>query len=243
MSGRMDLSIVIPVHRDFASLLALLDDLASMDAEVVVVEAVSSAQSTLGAPGHLNLRDQCRQLVLQQGGQWLSSQASRGAQIALGCHKANHSWLWVLHADTRLIVSVTAYFQALCSGGQTGWGRFDICFREVHQRLELLALFMNWRSRWTQICTGDQGMFFHRHCLQQIGGFPSQPLMEDIEVSKLLKEKGGFVFHGASIRLQTSGRRWLKNGWLKTILQMWQFRLQYYFGKPAQALYDQYYKR
>ena len=35
-------------------------------------------------------------------------------------------------------------------------------------------------------------MFFHRKLLDQIGGFPDQPLMEDIEVSKRLRLIGEF---------------------------------------------------
>jgi hypothetical protein len=43
--------------------------------------------------------------------------------------------------------------------------------------------------------------------------------------------------------LQTSGQRWLQNGWLRTILSMWRFRIQYFLGKSPQALFVQYYRR
>ena len=244
-SERMNLSIVIPVQGHFSQLLELLGDLDSAGAEVLVVEAEAEAEAGQGAliqADPLNLRDQCRLRVQEQGGQWLSSPASRGAQVALGCEQARGSWLWVLHADTRLDLVAIEYLVKLTTGTQKGWGRFDISFRENHQRLECVAFFMNWRSRLTRICTGDQGMFFHRVCLTQVGGFPNQPLMEDIEISRLLKSAGEFAFLAPKITVQASGRRWLQNGWLKTILSMWRFRLQYFLGKSPEVLYEQYYR-
>ncbi len=46
---------------------------------------------------------------------------------------------------------------------------------------------MNLRSRLSGIATGDQGIFVRRDTFFALGGFPDQPLMEDIELSKRLK--------------------------------------------------------
>ena len=207
----MNLSIVIPVYGQFSQLFDLLGDLDGVAAQVLVVEASPAPESERLAPSDpLNLREQCQQKILHRDGQWLSSPASRGAQVALGCEHATGTWLWVLHADTRL---------------------------------ECVAFFMNWRSRLTRICTGDQGMIFHRDCIAQVGGFPNQPLMEDIEISRLLKRREEFRFFAPKVALQASGQRWLQNGWLRTILSMWRFRIQYFLGKSPQALFVQYYRR
>ena len=84
------------------------------------------------------------------------------------------------------------------------------------------------RSRWTRICTGDQGMFFIVACLQHAGGFPKQPLMEDIEISKRLRNQG--VFYAPDITILTSGERWQRDGILLTVLRMWRWRLRYFLG-------------
>ncbi len=240
----MNLSIVIPVYGHFSQLLDLLGDLEEVVAQVLVVEASAAlGEAELDRSDPLNLRDQCRQKILHRGGQWLSSPASRGAQVALGCEHGNTAWLWVVHADTRVGLPVTEYLRGVMAGQAIGWGRFDVSFREHHQRLECVAFFINWRSRLTRICTGDQGMFFHRDCLAHVGGFPNQPLMEDIEISRLLKPCEKFSFFAPKISLQTSGQRWLHNGWLRTILSMWRFRIEYFLGKSPQALFDRYYRR
>ena len=50
---------------------------------------------------------------------------------------------------------------------------------------------MNARSRLTGIATGDQGIFVTRALFEAVGGFPAQPLMEDIELSRRLKRDRG----------------------------------------------------
>ena len=43
------------------------------------------------------------------------------------------------------------------------------------------------RSRWTGIATGDQGIFVRRDQFLEMGGFPMQPLMEDVALSQRLR--------------------------------------------------------
>ena len=45
---------------------------------------------------------------------------------------------------------------------------------------------MNLRSRLTGIATDDQAMFVPRTAFSAVGGFPDQPLMEDIESGGLV---------------------------------------------------------
>jgi hypothetical protein len=240
MTGSIDLSIVIPVKGNFAQLLALLDDLASLPAQLVVVEANTQIKADSDSE---ELHDKCRQLICARNGSWLNTSASRGAQISLGIDNSNNQWIWVVHSDARLVDPVGLFFKDLSARAVVGWGRFDISFQEQNLRMQCVAFFMNWRSRWTSICTGDQGMFFHREALQRIGGFPKQPLMEDIEVSRRLKRDTHCDFLAPKLQLQASANRWLNQGWLRTVFSMWRYRIAYYFGKSAQAIYRQYYRQ
>ena len=56
--------------------------------------------------------------------------------------------------------------------------------------LHLVAFMMNWRSWATGICTGDQAMFMTRAAFDDIGGFPTIALMEDVAASARLKRIG-----------------------------------------------------
>tara|TARA_B100000686_G_C16394899_1_gene764313 strand:- start:492 stop:788 length:297 start_codon:yes stop_codon:yes gene_type:complete len=87
---------------------------------------------------------------------------------------------------------------------------------------------MNRRSRFTGIATGDQGIFVTRAAFNAIGGMPSLPLMEDVELSRRLKALG----RPACIKepLTTSSRRWEQYGVFRTIALMWLIRGAYGVG-------------
>jgi GT2 family glycosyltransferase len=100
--------------------------------------------------------------------------------------------------------------------------------------LPLVARLMSLRSRWTGITTGDQAMFMRCEAFEAVGGFPVQPLMEDIELSKRLRRLGPPACLRAKVR--TSGRRWDSRGAWRTIALMWRLRLLYWLGVPAERL-------
>jgi hypothetical protein len=93
---------------------------------------------------------------------------------------------------------------------------------------------MNWRSRVSGIATGDQGIFIHRVLFNKVGGYPLQPLMEDVEISKRLKRYATPCC--LPQKLITSSRRWESAGVLTTILFMWGLRLAYWLGVSPQRL-------
>ena len=98
---------------------------------------------------------------------------------------------------------------------------------------------MNLRSRWSGICTGDQGIFVRRDLLELIDGVPDQPLMEDIELTKRLRRYAKPICIDTA--LGVSARRWQQRGIASTVLLMWRLRLQYFFGTPAEVLVREYY--
>lgn len=104
--------------------------------------------------------------------------------------------------------------------------------------LRVVAALMNLRSRWSGIATGDQAIFVTRAAFDRVGGFPDQPLMEDVELSRLLRALGRPTC--LRQRVTTSGRRWEKRGVWRTIFLMWRLRWQYWRGTPAQALAEAY---
>ena len=128
----------------------------------------------------------------------------------------------------------------LCALRDTGrWGRFAVRI-EGGAVLAIVAWMMNRRSCLTGICTGDQGIFVHRELLHAVGGMPTQPLMEDIELSRRLKRKVRPLCR--TERVGTSARRWRAHGVLRTVLSMWWFRLRYWQGADAEQLAREYYR-
>ena len=93
---------------------------------------------------------------------------------------------------------------------------------------------MNARSRWSGIATGDQAIFVTRAAFVRVGGFPDQPLMEHVELSRQLRAVGRPAC--LQDRVTTSGRRWETRGVWRTNFLMWRLRWRDWCGAPAQAL-------
>lgn len=156
----------------------------------------------------------------------------RALQMNAGAALAQADALLFLHADTRLPPDADALLlQALAGGAH--WGRFDVHIEGRPWMLRVVAALMNLRSRASGIATGDQAIFVSRAAFEQVGGFPPQPLMEDIEISRRLKRLGRPACLRAKVR--TSGRRWEQRGVWRTIWLMWRLRWRYWRGaSPAQ---------
>ena len=118
------------------------------------------------------------------------------------------------------------------------WGRFDVRIDGRHWLLPVVAGCMNLRSRLSGIVTGDQALFVTRELFERCGGYPVQPLMEDIALSRILKRYAAPVC--LRTKVVTSGRRWERHGALRTILLMWRLRLAYFFGASPDDLARRY---
>lgn len=100
--------------------------------------------------------------------------------------------------------------------------------------LRLIERMINLRSRFTKISSGDQAMFVRRKLFEKLGGFSDQPLMEDIEFSRRLKQQGRVAcLHD---RVTTSSRRWEQFGIFRTIVLMWKLRFLYWAGVSPERL-------
>ena len=127
-----------------------------------------------------------------------------------GAAEARGECCFLLHADTTLPPDADALGAASDEAG-AAWGRFDVRIDGRSRWLPIVGALMNRRSRWTGIATGDQAMFVRRAVFEQLGHFPDQPLMGDIELCKRLLAAG----HRPAClreRVTTSGRRWDERG-------------------------------
>ncbi|MBA3774425.1 MAG: TIGR04283 family arsenosugar biosynthesis glycosyltransferase [Ramlibacter sp.] len=220
------LSIVVPVLNEAGGIEAPLRALAPMRArgtEVIVADGGS--------------RDATVALARPLADQVLAAPAGRARQMNAGAAAAQADVLLFLHADTQLPDGADHLVRrALVAGA--AWGRFDVRISGRPLMLRVVAALMNLRSRWTGIATGDQAIFVTRAAFDRVGGFPDQPLMEDVEISRRLR-----AFSRPAClqdRVTTAGRRWETRGVWRTIFLMWRLRWRYWRGAPAQALAEAY---
>jgi rSAM/selenodomain-associated transferase 2 len=249
MAKSPTLSIILPVLNEgqgIAQTLLTLAPLRARGVQVIVVDGGSSddtveqARQALQAPIHSDptlqaARDDSRDAPLWQV---ISSPPGRAAQMNAGAQHAVGSTLLFLHADTHLPPAADTLVARALNRGSHHWGRFDVRIAGQHGMLRLIAALMNVRSRLSGIATGDQVLFMTRAAFDKVGGFPTQPLMEDIEISKRLLR----LSRPACLRQQvlTSGRRWETRGVWRTVLLMWRLRFAYWRGTPPERLAELY---
>jgi rSAM/selenodomain-associated transferase 2 len=217
-------AIIIPVLNEAATLDAALAPLRGLDAEVIVIDG-GSTDSTVE-----RTRANARTVIAAPRG--------RARQMNAGADCSAADVLLFLHADTRLPANaLTLIRDGLTTSGRV-WGRFDVAIDGTHALLPLIARLMNLRSRLTGIATGDQAIFVTREAFRRVGGFPPIALMEDIALSRALKRLTPPLCLRA--RACTSGRRWERNGVVRTIVLMWRLRLAYFLGADPATLARRY---
>lgn len=221
------LSIIVPTlneQQTISTTLAALQSLRMRGVEVIVVDGGSEDGSMrLASP-------LCDHAIVAPRG--------RASQMNAGARQAGGDKLLFLHSDTVLPSgALEAIDQAFMARGCV-WGRFDVKIDSPLRLLAAVAFMMNLRSRWTGIATGDQAIFVTRNAFESVGGFPAVSLMEDIALSRSLKQLSPPAC--LRVKVTTSGRRWDKNGIVRTILLMWRLRLAYFLGADPSRLAEQY---
>lgn len=224
------LGIVMPVLNEARGVGPALQSLAPLRArgvQVIVVDGGSTDDTLAQARAAWN-----------GDGLVISAPRGRALQMNAGAQHTSADVLLFLHADTQLPADADAQIAQALADGKKVWGRFDVRIAGRPRMLRVVATFMNVRSRWTGIATGDQGLFMTRAAFDAVGGFPPQPLMEDIEISRRLLH----LSRPACLRSRvvTSGRRWESRGVWRTVWLMWRLRFAYWRGVSPQQLAQRY---
>jgi len=182
--------------------------------------------------------DGSREMLDAEGASWISAPAERARQMNAGVAHTSSGILLFLHADTRLPAGGIDAVRAAMLDDAVAGGRFDVRLSGNRPVFQLIGFMINLRSRLTKISTGDQAIFVCRRAFDAVGGFPDLPLMEDVEISKRLKQVGEIVC--LRQRVSTSSRRWEEHGVWCTVWLMWQLRLRYWLGASAAELKSRY---
>ena len=216
--GAERLSIIIPALNEAAGIGRALQALAPLRArgqEVIVADGGSE--------------DGTRELAAPLADRVILAPRGRARQMNAGAAAACGDVFVFLHADTCLPPEADRLI--LHALKENLWGRFDVRIEAVHPLLGVVALGMNLRSRLSGIATGDQALFVRR---EAFAGFADIPLMEDIAFCKAMKRRSPPAC--LRERVTTSGRRWQRDGVLRTVLLMWRLRLAYFLGASPDEL-------
>ena len=226
-SALRHITVIVPVLNEAERIDKLLDQLLPLcdsNCAVVWVDGGSTDGTTQQISGRTD------RLLLSKPG--------RARQMVTAVQAGVQDIVWFVHADTIICPDALALIRGAIADGSL-WGWFDVNLSGERLAFKVISWAINTRSRLTGICTGDQGIFVIKTALNAVGGVPLQPLMEDVELAKRLKNLG----RPACIRvpLITSSRRWQLQGITRVVCLMWWLRLRYFFGTSPEHLHRLYY--
>ncbi len=220
---RAEISIIVPVFNEASLIQPFLHHLRerALGAEIIVVDGGSSdATVDLAQPF-------CTHVVTSAKGR--AEQMNTGARVARG------DVFWFLHADSCIpdgaAISIS---EALEHRGTVG-GFFRIRLpsdRWIYRVTDTLAHYLGLITR---IRFGDHGIFCQRATFEEIGGFPTVPLMEDVEFYRALRHRGRVFV--VSTPILTSPRRFEQAGAMRLTLAYALISALYLIGVPLRVLH------
>ncbi len=197
------ISVIIPVYNEEAALPATLRNVLrqSGDYEVLVVDGGSTDRTSELVHAIAYEDPRVHPVVAPRG---RASQMNTGAKVARG------EWLIFLHADTLLPDNALVRLEDLNSDTSIQAGGFRHRFSGDDWRLRLVSLADNLRCHCSRIIYGDQALFVRRSLFEQLGGFPEQPILEDVAFGEKLVRVTAPVLLAAEV--VTDSRKFVKMG-------------------------------
>lgn len=155
--------------------------------------------------------DATRRIAEAAGAVLLTGPPSRGGQLRRGVAAARGDWLLILHADTQLAPGWSEAVTVHLERAGAGPAYFRLAFRARGLRPALVAGWANLRARLFALPYGDQGLLLRRAVYDRAGGYPDQPLMEDVALVRAL----GRPLVALPAEARTSAARYQRAGWLR----------------------------
>lgn len=218
------ISIVIPTLNAAAelptTLQALMEGLhAGLIRELIISDGGSS--------------DPTLEIADEAGAVIVTGAASRGGQLRRGCDVAKGEWLLILHADTELSAGWSDVVADHLATGRPA--AFRLKFRARGFGPLWVAGWANLRSRLFGLPYGDQALLVRRTDYLSSGGFPDQPLMEDVALIRALPRTG--ILPADAI---TSAERYTRQGWLRRGARNLWTLTRYFLGADPEKLAQAY---
>lgn len=221
------ISVIVPVLNEEKTLGQTLSQLKIGESEELIVVDGGSRDNTLSIASRFTNKA-------------FSTHKGRGHQMNFGAKEAGGDILLFLHADTILPREGFNIIREALKDSSVSAGAFTLGIDHASLSFRIIEWGANFRSSFTKVPYGDQGLFMKRALFEEIKGFADIPLMEDIEISKRLKKKGRIIF--VKNQVKVSPRRWLKEGLVYTTLRDWMIAILFSLFRVSPERLAQYYR-
>lgn len=218
-------SFIIPVWNEGAIITRTIEHIwclhASGGAEIIIVDGDPEGK-TIDVARHMGIK-----VAISEKGR--GNQMNRGAALAAG------EILVFLHADTTLPSDALELIEATMRDTSCTAGAFDLVIDSERPVFRLIERAASLRSRITRIPYGDQAIFMRRTDFKDLDGYKNIPIMEDVEIMRRIKKRGGKICI-IDRAVLTSSRRWEREGVIYTTLRNWLLLTLYLSGFKPEKL-------
>lgn len=227
-------SVIIPVYNEEKALPHTLRELfrQSGNHEVIVVDGGSTdcTRAIVESFGFIDSASDSR--CSQDASRFLmTAPKGRASQMNTGARRAVGEWLLFLHADTVLPPSAIQRLNEMEADHTIQAGGFMHQFSSHDWRLKLISFLDNFRCVHSRIIYGDQALFTRRALFEQLGGFPDQPILEDVAFcERLIKVTKPLLLSPPVI---TDARKFLNMGVWRSFLRVLLIILHVEFRLPV----------
>ena len=220
------ISIIVPVYNEAPAINKLIDNLEQFKdyCEIIFVDGGSD--------------DGTDRIIEKKYKLFYSPKKGRSYQMNYGASLSKGNILLFLHADSLLPDDAPGQIHRIIHRGYKV-GCFKIKFDSKNILMKICGFMSNLRIKLRNIAFGDQGIFIIKSYFYKLGGFAEIPLMEDYQLSMDIKADREKIAL-AKAKIETSERRFVKNGRLKTMIEMQRLQYMYRKGKDIDVITNLY---
>ncbi len=216
---------VIPTLNSAHTIAPLLEQLKPHIDRIVIADGGSSDDTLKIATGH--------------GARLAVGTSGRGTQLKRGCDWSGEcDWILVLHDDCRLS---EGWFEAVkrhIKRKPQKAGYFDLRFQSDKITARIGEALVRLRCWAWGLPYGDQGLLISKKLYDEVGGYPDQPLFEDVA---FIRQVGKRRICRLGLRIFTYGARHESDGYIRRGYKNFSLLRRYEKGDTIQNLMKDYY--
>jgi rSAM/selenodomain-associated transferase 2 len=218
------ISIIIPTRDAAAELPGTLESLMpGLEAGLIRELIISDGGSSDATPA----------IAESAGAQLITGPKGRGAQLRTGAGAARGDWFLFLHADTHLSRDWPERASDHIAAQANKAAHFRLKFRSGSGAARFIETGANLRTRIFALPYGDQGLLISRALYDETGGYPDQPLFEDVA---LIRKLGRKRFVPLDAEARTSFARYDRSSAFARVIRNNILLTRYIFGADPSAL-------
>lgn len=216
-SEQLRIGVVIPAHNEVSNITACINSCVqfTVPGDVIIVVDAASTDETI------HLAQIAGAKIIRQ------PQHHRGYAVAAGVNAIANmvDVILIVHADMQLAIdSRDAITKALIDNPHAIGGVLGHKINDARPKFRLIEFGNHFRAKYGQLPYGDQAMFVRTKTIDEIGGFPQLPFMEDLELALRCRNLGKWIYIDKPVKI--NARHW-RRGVVHTTLRNWSLTITY----------------